>query len=460
MYRRSRLLGIGSIAIATLSAEAASAQTVTSPGNLILPNRIVNGQPLGTSTRPANLNPNGISYADCAADMQLQFSIEVSGFTGQNMAVWVSKTSDCTQTIDREDNGGNVCWFLQQPLTGYNSVTSNTIPVTLNVRDIVGEQNATASVVNYVKQGLSACFAQPSFSAVQFNVNFVPLDADGTLAGTSYLYTINTDMVGPPAPGNVTKSVGDMLLNVMWDPNVDTSTVGYDIFLSPIPGTDAAVNPVQTVDVCADSGSGSDAAACHVDNTGSSGESVDGGINYPCPNAALLTSAVSPDGGTAVTMDDGAADDGAVEDASTVDDSGPSTGSSVGGISTVPTRFIVKANNGTGMTVSDKTAGEFTITGLDNQVLYTATVAAVDAYGNIGPSFQPAVCDYPAPTQDFFQAYANSGGRGGGGYCALEAAGVPVPSLAGAGLLASAVALARRRKRRASREGTPGRGVS
>src|SRR5580658_2209659 len=157
MQLRSRLLVAGAIAAATLWGRGASAQTVSASG-MPYPIRFVNGVNLGVSTRPQNLNPLGVSFADCNENMQLQFSVEVSGFAGQNLAVWASKTSTCdANPQDRGIGiGGNVCWFLQQPLTGYNSSTLSTITVTLNVRDIVGEQNATAPVTSFVPQGASA----------------------------------------------------------------------------------------------------------------------------------------------------------------------------------------------------------------------------------------------------------------------------------------------------------------
>ncbi len=61
---------------------------------------------LGTSTRPPALNPNGISYDDCAQNMTLQFRLTACGFNSQNLQVWASKSSDCTAATDRGTQGG------------------------------------------------------------------------------------------------------------------------------------------------------------------------------------------------------------------------------------------------------------------------------------------------------------------------------------------------------------------
>src|SRR5579859_3651246 len=48
-----------------------------------------------TGSRPQNLTPLGISFQDCLDGQQLQFSIAVSGFQGQDIQIWASKNGDC-----------------------------------------------------------------------------------------------------------------------------------------------------------------------------------------------------------------------------------------------------------------------------------------------------------------------------------------------------------------------------
>jgi hypothetical protein len=456
MRLRPCLLAAASLLGAMHWAKQGQAQTVTASGAMF-PERFVNGQDLGVSTRPQNLNPLGISFADCNSNMVLRFSVTLSGFTGaQNMQIWASKSSDCTATIDRGlSTGGAVCWFLGQQIVGQPNLAPHTVQFDIRVQDIVGPQNSTTPQPTFTSQGPSACFAQPTFSPIPINIDFVPLDSGNVNSvGTAFQYVLNTDMVGPPAPAGVSESVGDTLMNVTWTANTDSDTTGYDIFIDPIPGQEGAEASVvlpEPILVCPDtgaapiadagddSGTASDAAttsttdaACHFENVSGTGESVDGAT--VCNDPILAMSVVQDAGGVVVTTagDDGG-EAGAIE-------------SGVGGISTIPTANLVNAGNGTGITVADKSAGQFTITGLKNLTTYNVVVAAVDSYGNVGPS-STEVCDFPAPTQDFWKTYVTDGGGAGGGFCALDAAGAPVPSLAGAAFLVSAVALARRRRR-------------
>lgn len=128
-----------------------------------------------------------------------------------------------------------------------------------------------------------------------------------------------------------------------------------------------------------------------------------------------------------------------------------------GGLSNIPAANLVGVEND-GVTVSGVSVGTYTISGLKNGITYYVAVAAVDGSGNIGPASN-VVCDYPAPVNDFWTLYRNAGGGAGGGFCALEAAGEPVPSTAGIAIVIGATALGlqrRRRRKRAGRGGSTG----
>jgi hypothetical protein len=86
-----------------------------------------------------------------------------------------------------------------------------------------------------------------------------------------------------------------------------------------------------------------------------------------------------------------------------------------------------------GVTISNKSVGQYRVTGLTNGTWYDMGVAAVDETGNIGPA-SVEVCDYPAPVQ-------------AGAFCALDTVGVGGTSLAGVGAIVVSAAIARRRRR-------------
>jgi hypothetical protein len=176
-------------------------------------------------------------------------------------------------------------------------------------------------------------------------------------------------------------------------------------------------------------------AGCYTRAGGSSS-----GANASSCTSTLLASGIVQDSGmtssTTTTVTD---DSGAVVDSSVV--------SGTGGISTIPSANLVAASGPSGVTVSDKSTGSYTIKGLTNGVTYNVAVSAVDGYGNIGPPSSQA-CDYPAPVNDFFKTYRLDGGQAGGGFCALEAVGEPAgASVASIVFGASALALARRRRK-------------
>jgi hypothetical protein len=127
---------------------------------------------------------------------------------------------------------------------------------------------------------------------------------------------------------------------------------------------------------------------------------------------------------------------------------GTVTGGDIG-ISTIPCQYLVGASCPAGQpvytamatTVTGATNATYAIRGLTDGVTYSAVVAAVDNFGNVGlPSTE--VCDYPVVKNRSAAVPA------GGGGCALEALGASAGSSLGiGGAVAAALALLRRRRR-------------
>jgi len=410
---RSRRLFFAAVLAATGASAVASAQTVT-PTAISFPTRLVGGQNLGYATRAQNLNPYGISYADCTADMTLQFSVSLAGFEGTDASVevWASTTSDCVNSSDRGIGAPSaVCWGVSPSLVEPNA--SGSTQFSVRVQDLVGWQSSPPPPAQAGKppsQGVGACAAQPTFAAVPMVINFLAVNGEGRAIGTSYQYSISTDMVGPPAPAGLCETAGETLLNLTFTPNTDSDTIGYDLYVDPIP------SQVPETQGSSDSGLAPDSGNC--------------AINASC-NDSVLTGAVLPDAG------------------STTEETGVASGdadvlSGNGGVSSIPDGYLFDLSSG--LTISDKSTAQYVITGLVDYVDYTAVISAVDGTGNIGPP-SSEVCDYPEPVQDFWQNYEKDGG-GQGGYCALETVGVGGTSMIGAGCALVAVAATRRRRKR------------
>jgi hypothetical protein len=487
MFRPRLAFCVALVAFATLVPAVAAAQTVSVSGQPY-PNRIVGGVNEGYSTRQQNLNPLGISYQDCLDDMTLQFSVTASGFTGtDSLEVWASLTSDCTNPTDRGvDYTAAVCWGTRsQTLVDPLISTPQTYTFYVRVQDLVGWQQGPPVPPNNITppaKGVEACTAQATFAAVPMNINFLAINSSGASDGTPFQYTINTDMVGPPAPSGVSETVGETIYIVNWTANSDSDTAGYDVFMDPIPGQENGEGgPVSSeaglTRVCPDTGVssigdatlGDDGAedgplessvvesgvseasvgplpydgGCYYINTG--GQVPTSTNGYNC-NDSILASSITEDGG----LDASTVVIQPIEDeAGNIIEGGVEEGN--GGISTIPSQYILNVTPGTaGFTIADKSVGSYTVKGLVDYVTYTVVVASVDGTGNIGPP-SLEVCDYPAPVRDFWQTYNEDGGKAGG-FCALETIGTGgAPALAGvAGVLGLAAFM--RRRRRGSRK--------
>jgi hypothetical protein len=415
-------------------ATAGAQPTVSLSPTQIRPNRLVNGVNLGTSTRPPALNPNGVNYQDCIDDMVLQFPVTTCNFNGQNLQIWASRSSDCTNPSDRGIGGASVCWLVSQGSTALVSSQQGET-YSLRVQDIVGPENLNPSPTTMSSYGMEACSVQSSFLAVPININFIPINpSDGSSAGPAYQYQLTTDLVGPPPPTGVSIGPGNTLFIVNWTPNVDGDTGGYDVVIDPIPGhetaaataSDASTGNAMEI-VCPDSGMSTlFGSGCHI--VARPGSRASGSGSGGLCNDLLLSGGTLPDDGAA-----------------------PSTMG--GGIWIPPAGHIINPDPTLGITATGETISEHTVAGLRNFTIYSVVAAAVDNFGNVGPP-SPELCDFPEPAKS--SGTGTDGGQAdarlaAGCLCALEAVGAPAGStvaFAGAGTLVVAGLRRRRSKRR------------
>lgn len=281
---------------------------------------------------------------------------------------------------------------------------------------------------------------------------------------------MNAALVGPFPPTGVTAGVGENLIVVTWTPAVDSTIQGYNIYCEDQGGNggDAALAdgmaPEATL-VCPDTGaaavtdgaaeaSATNTAACVPANvSGSSGAGGASCVSTNLVDSFCLVNEVSVPvesclSTTAAEVDAGEAGvSTAVEiDAETEDASVP-VGTAVG-ISNISSVYLcgqVGGNNTNADVVQGFTNGGVSI---QDYTQYAVGVAAFDGEGNTG-LISNLSCVIPAPVVTFWDQYIKDGGLAGGGFCALEAPGVPVgTSLFGIGMGAAAIACVRRRRRR------------
>lgn len=279
-------LSAGTLCAIACLAASARAQTTTGSGpviaatQLLPPERFVNGVDVGESERSQALTPLGINYDDCVRNMTLQFTLLLSGFTGQdNVQVWATNQGDCSTAAERGIGPPPTCWLVNEGLVEPNLELSTTKTFAVRVQDLVGPQAPLGTIPpggTIPNAGVDACTHQSSFAAVPITIQFLALQPNGDpdTTATNYSYTLPTDLVGPPTPAGVSIGVGDTLFAVTWTTNSDADTAGYDVFIDPAPGqetSDATVTTgTNTQLVCAVNGDASTDAGCVLLSTGGS----------------------------------------------------------------------------------------------------------------------------------------------------------------------------------------------
>jgi len=387
----------------------------------------------------------------------MHFGVLAQNFvTGADtLQVWAGP-SDCSDKAARISTTGT----CQPVSTTYTLSASFTVDI--KARDLVAASLSTPApassggVTTPISSDASVCNKRTASAGTPMNVNFLVFAAGGGAdAETNLAFNPSTqglgvvvDTIGPAAPTGPSIGIGDTLLKIQWTPVSNASdTAGFTIFCDPPPGkagTDSGLSlPDGTAPICIDASASSD-----------SGSAIDG-------------TSLSPLGPIADAADEGDADaadaaDVAVtpNDASSAADSG-TTGGTCGNSSDagVCASNVIQPNiNGSVIaglgggyyvcsTSTDKTTTQATVTGLTNGVQYTFGVAASDLIGNTGP-VTVFPCATPQPISDFWDKYKDDGGGAGGGFCALEAVGMPVPTtMMGASMLVALIGVLRRRKR-------------
>jgi hypothetical protein len=475
MLRRWALLWAGAcvVALVVLVPRAAWAQTCPNVAISVIqpvnrygaggPDIPANQYPL----RPDNLDPTAINYSDCAADIHLQFNLNVQGLPcSDTMQVWVG-TTDCTQLSARQTTSGSPrCWPVKTSV-----LLSQTLEVDIRAQDIVGFISNAEPPVTYQPQGIAACHSQDEPGVVALNIAFMAMEADGqTVDGTTTPYTLNAALVGPSPPTSVTAGVGENLIVANWTPATDTTIQGYNIYCEGqgSSGSDAALTDGEVLEatlVCPDTGvealnDGATEAGAIPDTDGGAcvpvtvgGTPGAGGASCVSTNLVdsfCLVNGVSVPLDSCVSAASTLVDAGDAAIFTPVFDSGIDASVPAGtavGISNISSMYLCGQVGGN--TTSSLVIQGFSNTGagIQDGTEYAVGVAAFDGEGNTG-LISNLSCVIPAPVITFWDRYVMDGGLAGGGFCALEGPGVPVgTSLFGIGIGAAALTYIRRRRR-------------
>ena len=183
-------------------------------------------------SRPANLNPNDINFQDCEDNIHLVFNLtESTGGASDILQVWAG-TTDCTQTGARSGLDSPFCWQIA-PAQEYFQTASFDI----YARDLTKYVDSSLDMVpndgNFIgdSQPETACHTQTSTGQVAISIYFMFLSNTGDATpDASYSYALNVDLVGPLAPYGLTAGIGENLLLLNWNTQVDTTIQGFQIF--------------------------------------------------------------------------------------------------------------------------------------------------------------------------------------------------------------------------------------
>jgi hypothetical protein len=221
---------------------------------------------------------------------------------------------------------------------------------------------------------------------------FMLVNAGGEIAdgATTATWETSYDLRGPHAPTSLKVGIGEERLVLEWDSGSTQDAVGYQFYCDSGQATDGGASPA--------------AVACPGTAVGVAGASATGGAAGGGASGAAGSSGSVGTGGTS-----GSSTTGGQPGAS--NPLCPST-ALIAGQQPPTSGFRCGSVNGLSST-------EGSARGLDNGVTYAVGVAAFDSVDNVGP-LSPIECGTPQPVTDFFESYREAGGKGGGGFCALE----------------------------------------
>ncbi len=353
--------------------------------------------------RDANFKPEGISYQDCLDNQGIKITLTMPPpEANASLQVWGSLSgADCKEQTART-GGVAVCWRI---LSG--------VPLSINptfflpVRKIIGGRNNVKDTTKDPDEGLDGPGVCGTVDLTTITVQFLYFPP-GNAATASQKAELNVvaDTIGPVAPTGLKILPGNSRLAVSFDSLgeggvVELSTIRA--YCDPDPGKGATTTPSTTKRVCEggasdaalDPDADADAAAAVVDPDAGCVDVVVGGTTTPgvaCSSVAFS----GTDGGQVLP-------DNAFNDKY-----------ECGSLPVSTTGSAIKAETLRGAP-------------LQNGKTYAVALAASDSFLNVGP-LSAVVCEYPEPTHDFWDDYKSSGGQGGGGFCSIEGAGVPIGS--------------------------------
>lgn len=378
--------------------------------------RYADGKPV--DPRPAGLNPQGINYSDCAANIALRVPLTLTNFADPAVSfqVWAG-TQDC-KTLASRTPATQQCWRVAADLARQPNPSVD-VPARRILAGLANAKYRQGDAV--VEPGDDVCGAVDRNNV---GLYVIAVRGTGTEAVAEDNVPIPVDTVGPIGLSGVTLLPGNQRIHVQWnafgDGGVEDIT-GVRVYCAP-----ATIGKAKTSVVC------EDASTTPVEPTDDAGDEVD---------AAVTDAGDGGDGGAALLAELDAGCELVTEPApacaaADFDDVGE------GGFDSSYDRFLCGFSQGIGNSVI---ATELEGQPLQNGSTYAVAVVATDSFGNTG-SPSGLKCEMPEETNDFWERYKQAGGEAGGGFCTTAAPGAGAGVAATLGPLLLAVVLVIRRR--------------
>jgi hypothetical protein len=181
--------------------------------------------------RPSNQFPLEISYSDCIAGDAYEFTVSTSNFSGFQLEVWGSSGTNCNDYAQRR-GASPQCWPVLDGVT----LTATSSTLTINSRDIIAQRKG--GDIGAEPGTIDDCNKQTGTGLPSaFSLFFMFVNASGEIpaGSTPATYTSKWDLLGPPAPTEVSAGSGENELVVNFKAPTSGAPAGYRFYCDPPP---------------------------------------------------------------------------------------------------------------------------------------------------------------------------------------------------------------------------------
>jgi hypothetical protein len=362
--------------------------------------KITRKQPLRTPTN----RPYWVSRADCVADDELTFNVQVTTPNTNNFQVWAG-SADCTQLNQRQGDQAE-CWRVYQ-----GQVVKSPANITIRAQDMVARHRPGTGSTG-VPGDIEDC---DSDIYIELGLYFMYVNDANEITSNTVKFTTGIDLEGPISPRLDSVSPADNQLLLKWTDSNPGEFAGYRIYCTNAVDVDSTTNALTLPD----------------------GAVVDGSVT----SEAVETSDETTDLASTISVES-ISDAGAIPASTAANTDGatpPPRPTGCGGSALIEGE--IPSGSYLCGTVDSYSAVQGYAKNLRNGRRYAVGLTAVDRLGNES-GLSNVLCNSPREVFTFFEDYRNAGGGGGGGFCSVALIGSSRDGWPWIGLLGFGIGLA------------------